>query len=181
MKMTSNKKIAGIIILGAIIVVGLLPIMLYGVSVSVTQMNISLSGTPSSSSITVQAGSPSYQIGGVDVTGKEMNAYEYMFNRMGGQISGSDASTAGDGTVQIQIVFDLTTPKGEKLSFSFNPLELGSTGDKDVIVTMGPGDLNGEVGTFFLTITISVKITPPIGQVVDLNLSPVGLNFTVSE
>ena len=44
-------------------------------------------------------------------------------------------------------------------------------------------DLNNEVGTFSLNITISIKITPPGMDmpIVDIVLTPVSRSFTVEE
>ncbi len=176
--MPSKKVIAvllGIII--AVSVVALIPVFMYGFSVNVTEIEATLglsSSQPSdydSSSFAVEARS------------KVLNAYEYFFSTLGGDDAEVTSSgTEGAALVDIYITFDLTTPSGNSISFSFSPQDVDAGGEITIIKVLGPEDLQGEVGTFSLTITISIAVYLPINldtPIFEHELTPVALDFEV--
>jgi len=188
--MPSKKVIAGLLgIIIAVSVVALIPVFMYGFSVNVTEieatLGLSSSGSPStSSSITLQQ-APDYNASSfsVEARSKALNAYEYFFSTLGGD----DAEVTGEGTgggavVDIYITFNLTTPSGNSFSFEFSPLDVNADGEITITKVYGPGDLQGEVGTFSLTITISIAVYLPINPdtaIFEKELTPVSLDFEV--
>jgi len=188
--MPSKKVIAGLLgIIIAVSVVALIPVFMYGFSVNVTEieatLGLSSSSSPStSSSITLQQ-APDYDSSSftVEARSKVLNAYEYFFSALGGDDAEVTSSgTEGAALVDIYITFNLTTPSGNSFSFSFSPQDVDAGGDIMITKVLGPGDLQGEVGTFSLTITISIAIYLPINPdtpIFEKELTPVDLTFVV--
>ena len=188
--MPSKKVIAGLLgIIIAVSVVALIPVFMYGFSVNVTEieatLGLSSSSTPStSSSITLQQ-APDYDLSSftVEAHSKVLNAYEYFFTTLGGNDADVSSSEAEDGAlVDIYITFNLTTPSNNSFSFSFSPLDVDAGGEVTIIKVLGPEDLQGEVGTFSLTITISIAVYLPISPdspIFEEELTPVALVFEV--
>jgi len=187
--MPSKKVIAGLLgIIIAVSVVALIPVFMYGFTANVTEIeaNIGLtsSSSPStSSSITLQQ-APSYDLSSftVEANPKAINAYEYFFSKLGGNMEVVEEGNVGTEVVDILITFELTTPSNHSLSFSFNPQGLNGQGLKTIIILMGPDELNREAGTFYLTITISiiVSLPPPLNtEILNLELTPVDLTFEI--
>ncbi len=189
--MPSKKVIAvllGIII--AVSVVALIPVFMYGFTVNVTEieakLGLSSSGSPStSSSITLQQ-APSYDLSTftVEAHPKALSAYEYFFSNLGDKFEANDAENGGTAVVDILITFDLTTPSGNSLTFSFNPQDLNADGEMTFTMMLGPEDFKGEVGTFHLTITISIEVFLPYELEIPINvieLTPVDLTFEVPQ
>ena len=195
--MPSKKVIAGLLgVVIAISVVALIPVFMYGFSVNVAEieMSIGLSSPDSSSSyssdslytydsIDLQQPS-SYDLSNFDVIANEkaMSAYEYVFSKLDGNVDVSEEENGGTDIVDIQITFNLTTPSNNSLSFSFNPQGLKGQGLKKVLVSLGPDELDREAGTFHLTITISITVTlpPPLSTpILNLELTPVDLTFEI--
>ncbi|MGQ4875900.1 MAG: hypothetical protein ACP6IY_17685 [Promethearchaeia archaeon] len=184
--MASKKVIIFSVLIGIVLIFVLLPIFIYGTSVKTSEFDIKFSissSNPTSSSIQIQA-SENYIVSNASVNykEKEMNPYEYAFMRLSGnQVQTKEEDSTDTSVADIQITFKLTTPSGKNLTFSFDPQELRGTGEKHIVVTMGPEDLNGETGTFTLTIIIKITITPPNFDkpVVDKELNPITLQFEV--
>lgn len=181
----ANKKLAGASIV--VVVVGVLaiaPLMMYGtfVNASETTLQLQVSSSASPSIATSQLGSFSASIVSVSSKAKVVSSYEYVFAKIGGLASAVDdgGPGVGDSIVSIQFSIQLTTPSNRVLEFTFKPGELRGTGQKNVTVLLGPDELNKESGTFQITISITIKVTAPIiGNVVDLNLTPVSRSFDV--
>ncbi len=182
-----KKKIVLSIIIVGVVVVALLPLMLYGVSVSVAKTTIQLqvdstNPTPGSS-ISPTALGFSGSIGDISFLPENISSYEYVFNKLsGGMAKASDATGTGNtgATVEIVIALILKTPSGRQLELNFSPNKLSSTGAKEVVVLLGPDELNRESGTFEMTLTITIKVTVPVvGNIVDLSLTPVIRMFQV--
>lgn len=187
--MPSKKVIAGLLgIIIAVSVVALIPVFMYGFTVNVTEIETSIglssSGSPStSSSITLQQAS-SYDLSSfsVEANSKAMGAYEYFFSKLDGNVEVVEEGNGGTEVVDILITFELTTPSNTVLSSSFNPQGLNGQGLKTITMMLGPEDLNGEVGTFYLTITISIIVSLPSPldtQILNLELNPVDLTFDI--
>ncbi|TFG29349.1 hypothetical protein EU527_15985 [Candidatus Thorarchaeota archaeon] len=183
-----NKSKNGVIII--VIIVGALalaPIALYGTQVDVAQVSFDLSvDSPLSAASLADVESlqiPTFNVGmtnaRVDIS--SMTPYEYFLarNTARTQIVGEEG--ASQAIVEITITFNLTTPSNNSLIFVLTPGSNLGTGESNIETLLGPEDGITTGGVFYLTITISVKVTP-LGfdtPVVDLELSPVILNFTV--
>jgi len=194
--MPSKKVIAGLLgVVIAISVVALIPVFMYGFSVNVAEieMSIGLSSPDSSSSdssdsldtydsIELQQTS-SYDLSNFDVVVNEkaISAYEYIFSKLDGKVDVSEEGNGGTDVVDILITFNLTTPSNNSLLFSFNPQGLKGQGLKKVMVSLGSDELDREAGTFHLTITIRIKVTPPTSDtpILDKVLTPVDLTFEI--
>ena len=188
--MPSKKLIVGL--LGTIIavsVVALIPVFMYGFTVNTAEIEMSIGLSSSDSSISTSSDSlytsssielqqtPIYDLSSLNVVANEktLNAYEYFFSKLDGNVDVSEEGNEGIEVVDILITFDLTTPSNNSLSFSFNPQGLQGQGLKNVMVLLGPDELKGEVGTFHLTITISITVTlpPPLSTpILNLELTP---------
>lgn len=186
--MVSKKIIFGSVALIAIVIllVATLPIFIYGTAVNVIEVDTSLqiSSSPSQSSdirISQESGGFSISNPSVEIREKTMTSYEYMIAQSEGLVSTSEGESSSSALVDITMTFNLITPNGQELSFTFDPQDLQGTGVKHIIVLLGPEELNNEKGTFSLSITISIKITPPVfdAPVVDMTLDPVNLEFEV--
>ena len=195
--MSSKKVIAGLLgVVIAISVVALIPVFMYGFTVNVAEieMSMELSSPDSSSSYSSDSLSTydsidlqqtsSYDLSNFDVivNEKAMSAYDYVFSKLDGNVDVSEEENGGNDVVDILITFNLTTPSNNSLSFSFNPQDLNGQGLKKVIVSLGPDELDGEAGTFHLTITISIIVTlpPPLSTPIqNLELTPVDLTFEI--
>jgi len=185
-KIRSKKVIIGLLgIFLAVSVVSLIPVFMYGFSVNVTEIETSIGltssgGLSASSSITVQQ-APSYSLDSftVEANPKAISAYEYVFSKLDGNVDVVEEGNAGTEVVEISITFELTTPSNNVLSFSFNPQGLSGQGLKTILVLMGPDELNGEVGTFYLTITISIRVSILNTDILNLDLTPVDLTFEI--
>jgi len=191
--MPSKKVIVGLLgIFLAVSVVALIPVFMYGFTVNVTEIETTIGlssseGLSTSSSTTLQP-TPSFDLSSftVEANPKAISAYEYFFSNLGGNWEISDTGN-GDGdadaaVVEILITFNLTTPSNNSLSFSFNPHGLSEGGEKTITMMLGPDEGIEEVGTFYLTITISiiVSLPPPLNtEIVNLELTPVDLTFDV--
>ena len=195
--MPSKKLIVGL--LGTIIavsVVALIPVFMYGFTVNTAEIEMSIGLSSSDSSISTSSDSlytsssielqqtPIYDLSSLNVVANEktLNAYEYFFSKLDGNVDVSEEGNEGIEVVDILITFDLTTPSNNSLSFSFNPQGLQGQGLKNVMVLLGPDELKGEVGTFHLTITISITVTlpPPLSTpILNLELTPVNLTFEI--
>jgi len=187
--MPSKKVIAGLLgMIIAVSVVALIPVFMYGFSVNVTEieatLGLSSSDSPStSSSITLQQ-APSYDLStfAVEAHPKALSAYEYFFANLGDKFDASDSGNGGTAVVAIEITFDLTTPSGYSLTFSFEPQNLNADSEITLIMMLGPEDYKGEVGTFHLRITISIEVFLPVDLEVPIDvidLTPVDLTFVV--
>jgi len=184
--MPSKKVIVSLIgIFLAVSVVALIPVFMYGFSVNVTEIETSI-GLSSSGELSTSSSqpTPSYDLSSFNVVANEkvISAYEYFFSRLGGNVETEQEGNGGTEIVDILISFELTTPSNTVLSFSFNPQGLEGGGLKKIMVLLGPGETNGEVGTFYLTITISITVSlpPPVNtEIVNLELTPVDLTFDI--
>ena len=136
-----------------------------------TSLTISSGESPSPSSITPQQGPGGDSVSDVSVKITEVrkNGYETL---LGGSedengeddVEVTEGESSGSDVVEITITFELTTPNGKTLSFEFSPGEMAGTGEKTMNVLLDPEDLNGEVGTFHISITITILVTPPASQ-----------------
>ncbi|NVM18562.1 MAG: hypothetical protein HWN80_12675 [Candidatus Lokiarchaeota archaeon] len=184
--MPSKKAIVGLLgIFLAVSVVALIPVFVYGFTVNVTEieMSIGLSSSGELSTSSFQP-TPSYDLSSfaVEANPKAISAYEYAFSKLDGNVDVVEEGNEGTEVVDILITFELTTPSNNSLSFSFSPQGLSGQGLKTILVLMGPDELNGEVGTFYLTITISITVSlpPPVNtEIVNLELTPVDLTFEI--
>lgn len=194
--MPSKKVIIGLIGIFTIVsLVALIPVFMYGFSVDVTEIEMSIGLSSSDGSIFYSSDSlytsssielqqaPTYDLSSFNAVANEktMNAYEYHFASLGDNVEVSEESNGGTAIVEILITFNLTTPSGHSQSFSFNPQGLKGEGLKVITVLLGPNELNGE-GTFQLTITISIIVTlpePVNTEILSLSLTPVDLTFEI--
>ena len=188
--MPSKKIIVGLLgIFLAVSVVALIPVFMYGFTVNVTEIEatIGLSSSEglSTSSSTTSQPAPTYSLSNFDVVANEkaISAYEYFFSRLDGNGEVNDdgnGDTEGGAVVDILFTFNLTTPSNNSLSFSFNPQGLNEGGVKKIMFLLGPDEVEGEVGTFHLTITITITVTPPvINTPILIELTPVDLTFEI--
>jgi hypothetical protein len=187
--MPSKKVIAGLLgIIIAVSVVAFIPVFMYGFTVNVTEIEanigLSSSSSPSSSSSITLLQAPSYSLNtySVETNPKAISAYEYFFSKLDGNVDVVEEGNVGTEVVDILITFELTTPSNTVLSFSFNPQGLSGEGLKTILILMGPDELNREVGTFYLTITISITVSlpPPLDTpILNLELTPVDLIFEI--
>ena len=195
--MPSKKLIVGL--LGTIIavsVVALIPVFMYGFTVNTAEIEMSIGLSSSDSSISTSSDSlytsssielqqtPIYDLSSLNVVANEktLNAYEYFFSKLDGNVDVSEEGNGGTDVVDILITFNLTTPSNNSLSFSFNPQNLNGQGLKKVMVLLGPDELDREAGTFHLTITISITVAlpPPLSTpILNLELTPVDLTFEI--
>jgi len=184
-----SKKVI-VVILGiflAVSVVALIPVFMYGFTVNVTEIETSIglsSGDLSTSSSISSQPAPSYNLSSftVQANKKALSAYEYFFSKLDGNLDVVEEGDGGTDVVDILITFELTTPSGKSLPSSFNPQGLSGQGLKTITMTLGPDELNREVGTFYLTITISITVTlpPPLNtEIVSFELTPVDLTFEI--
>jgi hypothetical protein len=180
--------VAAILIVVVISVVAFFPVILYGgfqVNTAEVDMDLQVSdGTASLSSADIKSSTSSTwngSISGVKVNERVMNVYEYLLSKADGLAEVSDQGTDVSIFVDIQISFNLTTPSNRSLIFEFNPKNLKGEGLKELKVLLGPDELNSETGTFHLRIIISVFIDlpDPLSDI-DINLTPVDLDFTVN-
>lgn len=176
--MPSRKVIVSVLgIFIALSVVALIPVFTYGFTVNVAEIetNIGLSSGLSTSS----SQEPSFSLESFNVVANEkaISSYEYIFSKLGGNMETEEERNGGTTVVDIVISLDLTTPTNHLLSFSFNPQGLKGEGLKKIMILVGPDELNGEVGTFQLTITISVTVSLSGVELLNLDLTPVDLTF----
>ena len=194
--MRSRKVIAGLIgIFIVVSVVALIPVFMYGFTVNVAEIKMSIGLSSSDGSIATSSDSlyisssielqqtPTYDLSGFNIIANEktINAYEYVFSRIGGNMGAIQEPNGGTEVVEIFITFSLTTPSSKSLSFNFSPQGLKGAGLKEIMVLLGPDELNREVGTFQLTITISIIVTLPLlgTEILNLALTPVNLSFEI--
>ena len=183
--MPSKKVIVGLLgIFLAVSVVTLIPVFMYGFTVNVTEIEASIGLSSGGLSTSSSQEPPSYDLSSfaVEANPKAISAYEYVFSKLDGNVDVVEEGNAGTEVVDILITFELTTPSGNSLSFSFNPQGLSGEGLKTILILMGPDELNGEVGTFYLTITISITVSlpPPLDTpILNLELTPVDLIFEI--
>lgn len=182
-----SKAKGGIVLAFIVAALVLTPIALYGTEVEVAKVSFDLSveSLLSAASVadleTMQI--PSFIVGmtnpQVEVT--SMNPYEYILARNTARTQVSGEGIEGQTFVEITITFNLTTPSNQSLVFVLTPGRNQGTGDRTVTVLVGPEDGIATEGEFHLSITITVKVTPPgfENPVVDLTLDPVNLTFTV--
>ncbi|MHA1460826.1 MAG: hypothetical protein ACTSO8_05030, partial [Promethearchaeota archaeon] len=92
-------------------------------------------GLSSSSSITFQQ-DPSYSLDSfaVEANPRAISAYEYVFSKLDGNVDVVEEGNIGTEIVDILIIFELTTPSNNVLSFSFNPQSLSGQGLKTISV-----------------------------------------------
>lgn len=187
-----SKKVLGIILVSiiGISLVAMIPVFLYGFSVDAVEVRMQImTSDTTSASMVIETSSTSYDY---DVWGagfnvppeaeeKVINAYEYFFSKLAGQMTINQEGSVGEQIVDIIITFDLTTPSSNSLTFTFRPSDLKGEGLKDIIVLLGPDEFNGERGEFSLTITISIAITlpPPLNTIYEFDLIPVNTTFEV--
>ncbi|MHA1477079.1 MAG: hypothetical protein ACTSPU_02670 [Promethearchaeota archaeon] len=180
--MRSKKLMIGLLgIFLAISVVALIPVFMYGFSVNVTEIEASIGLSSSGDLSTSSSLPPSYDLSSfsVEANPRAISAYEYVFSKLDGNVDVVEEENGGTAIVEILITFELTTPSDNSLSFSFSPQGLKGDGLKTVMIIMGPDELNGEVGTFYLTITISIKVTLLNTEILNLELAPVDLTFEI--
>ncbi|MHA1319570.1 MAG: hypothetical protein ACTSSC_11755 [Promethearchaeota archaeon] len=184
--MPSKKVIVSLIgIFLAVSVVALIPVFMYGFSVNVTEIETSIGLSSGGLSTSSSQETSSFDLSSftVEANSKAISAYEYFFSKLDGNVDVVEEETGGTEAVEILITFELITPSGNSLSFSFSPQGLNGQGLKTILVLMGPDELNGEVGTFHLTITISITVTlpPPMDTVpiLEVELTPVNMTFDI--
>ncbi|MGV9197599.1 MAG: hypothetical protein ACOC44_15115 [Promethearchaeia archaeon] len=179
--MASKKAIIGLVVVGALVIAGIIPLFIINSGADV-EISFSLtSSEPTSSSITTQASQPDYSVDDLKVSAqnRELNLYEEAL------ANGNDLNTGGESSgedvAKIEITFKLITPSGKNRTFSFEPRELQGTGEKELKSTFTTDELNGESGTFELIITINIKVTPPTfdESVFEKELNPVNTTFEV--
>lgn len=176
---------------GAVVVIiavlALAPIAIYGDEVDVAQISFDISvddvGSTARLADLQPSQIPSYIVGisnaKVDVI--SMSPHEYIIARSSGrtQVGGEEN---GDGAiVDITITFELVTPSNKTLTFVITPGNDQGIGGRDVIILLGPEDGVLEEGEYYLTMTITIKVTPPrfTEPVVDMVIDPVDLVFTI--
>ncbi|TXT57844.1 MAG: hypothetical protein BAJATHORv1_10552 [Candidatus Thorarchaeota archaeon] len=180
-----SKAKAGIVLIVIIGALALVPVALYGTEVNVAKVNIGLNiGGTTAVSLSefgvLQIPSFTAGMSGVQIDVESMNPYSYMIERNTArtQVDSPDSSSAA--LVEISIFFNLTTPSNNSITFTLTPGSQG-TGEHEVTTLLGPEEGLDAGGEFHLTITITIRVTPPgfDEPVVDLNLSPVNRTFTV--
>ena len=182
-----SRTKAGIVLIVIVSVLVLTPIVLYGTEVDVAQLSFDLSvdsPLPTASLSDLQPLQiPIFTAGlsNVKIDVSSMNPYDYMIARNTARTQVSDDGSDGEGLVEITITFNLTTPSNNSLVFSLTPGTDQGTGPRNIVTLLGPEDGLTTEGEFRLTITITVKVTPPgfSEPVVDILLDPVDLVFTV--
>ncbi|MFX0177047.1 MAG: hypothetical protein ACFE85_12555 [Candidatus Hodarchaeota archaeon] len=186
--MASKKLIGGLLLaIIGISLVALIPVFMYGFSVNVAEVNLSvITSSLSTSSFSDETqDSYSYNWGaGWDsipqISEKTVSAYEYFFEKLDGIMDASEVNPIGDAVVNIEITLNLTNPSDNSLYFTFEPKNLKGEGLKNIEIILGPDEFNGESGTFLLTITISIEVILPLGGVVYSDiLTPVDLSFEI--
>ena len=180
--MPSKKVIVSLIgIFLAVSVVALIPVFMYGFSVNVTEIEASIGLSSSGDLSTSSSLPPSYDLSSfaVEANPRAISAYEYVFSKLDGNVDVVEEGSEGLEVVDILITFELTTPSNNVLSSSFSPQGLSGQGLKTILVLMGPDELNGEVGTFSLTITISITVSLQNIEILNLELTPVDLTFEI--
>jgi hypothetical protein len=190
-----SKKLIGDILIAVISIslVALIPVFMYGFTVNVAEVNMSIMTTSSltSSSVSIET-KDSYDLydwgSGWDappqINEKAISSYEYVFDKLNGITEVSEGNSLGDNFVEIVITFNLTTPSNNSLIFSFEPQGLRGEGVKNIMVLLGPDELNRQTGTFYLRITISIRVVtpPPVDAVLlDIYLTPVELSFEIPQ
>lgn len=192
--MASKKLIGGILVaIIGISLVLLIPVFMYGFTVNVAEVNMSMMTTSSITSFSVSTETQdSYSFNDWDagwdappqVNEKAISSYEYVFDKIDGIITVSEENSEEEAYVAITITFNLTTPSNRSLYFTFEPLELRGEGLKNVIVLLGPDELERETGTFHLTIVIEIIVTlpPPLNtELINMELTPVELEFEIPQ
>lgn len=182
--MSKKKAIVVILVIASL---ALIPIAMYGTEVDVAEVSFSLSvgnSLPASSSLSLNPSQiPSFVAGisNVDVNVKSMNPYQYLIERNTARTQMTSEDASGQEFVEITIVFELITPANTSLTFTITPGSDQGTGTRNIVTILGPEDGITTTGTFHLSITINIKVTPPRfdNPVVDLNLEPVSLDFVV--
>ncbi|MHA1295908.1 MAG: hypothetical protein ACTSPH_04790 [Promethearchaeota archaeon] len=158
--MASKKLVAGIIIgiLSVGILVGLIPVFMYGLGVDAISLDLGMasSGSPSSSSTNIQA------------TPVKVNPYEYFFRQMSGvaKVVSEKSSTFSE-MVNIVISMNLTTPTNKTLSYSFSLKNLKGIVENNINLLLGPNELEIVNGTYHISIIITVLIyidVPPFNN-----------------
>jgi len=180
--MPSKKVIVGLLgIFLAVSVVALIPVFMYGFTVNATEIEMEIGLSSGGLSTSSSQEPPSYDLSSFNVIAKEkvLSAYEYFFSRLGDGYEVEQEGSAGTEIVDILITFELITPTNLTLSFEFNPLGLGDQGLTAIMVLLGPEETNGELGTFYLTITITVTITLPVLELpaIVIDIPPVEISF----
>ncbi|MHA1195229.1 MAG: hypothetical protein ACTSSM_03930 [Promethearchaeota archaeon] len=173
--MASKKLVAGIIIgiLSVGILVGLIPVFMYGLGVDAISLDLGMasSGSPSSSS----TDGYSYDIFGgtsfyfnIQATPVKVNPYEYFFRQMSGvaKVVSEKSSTFSE-MVNIVISMNLTTPTNKTLSYSFSLKNLKGIVENNINLLLGPNELEIVNGTYHISIIITVLIyidVPPFNN-----------------
>jgi len=164
--MVSKKVIGGIIAVVAVItVIALIPVFMYGFSVTAIELNTgfqtsgSPSGTVSTSGIEIQQTGDWTPLSAEEV---QVNPYSYFFGKFNQHttISGSSSIGFGNVNVYISLDIDLLTPAGE-INKTIQITEDGiSTGSVSTIV--GPDDGTIVNGTYYLWLTLDISIQSDI-------------------
>lgn len=158
----ASRKAIGLII-GAIAIMGLLvPLLIIQPAIKV-DFDLNATDTMSTYSVSFY-GSPT-------INQVDRNAYEKLL----GDIGASGGIPTSLVTIEILVNLELETPSGQNISLSFNPLNLRGTGLNTLTIFV---DVM-EVGTFNLTVEISVSISVFGFGTVNQSLPPVSLSFAV--
>ncbi len=176
-----RKKIAVAII--AIAALALLPIAMYGTQVEVAKVSFSLSVGNFLAMSYGPAQIPSFVAGisNAKVDVETMNPYQYIIARNTARTQTTTENVSGEDMVDITITFELRTPSNKTLTFTIATGSDQGVGTREVITMIGPEDGVSMTGTFYLTITITIKVTLPGDDhpVVNLDLDPVIISFEI--
>ncbi|MBD3405339.1 MAG: hypothetical protein GF411_04270 [Candidatus Lokiarchaeota archaeon] len=180
-----SKAKAGIVLIVIVGALALVPIALYGTEVNVAKVNMGLNIGGTTAMTVSDVGVlqiPTFTAGlsSVEINVEKMNPYSYMIERNTARTQVSSEDSSDQALVEISIFFNLTTPSNNSITFTLNPGSQG-TGEHEVSTLVGPEEGLATAGEFHLTITITIRVTPPgfDEPVVDLNLNPVNRTFTV--
>lgn len=162
----AKKKLLAVIIISIIsvgIIIGLIPVFIYGFQVRAISFDLGMgvSGTPSSSS----ADYSSTTIITIDENVVNLNPYEYFFRKFDGVTKVENPSQIDLGvSIDLLIYINFTTPNSGFHEFSFTLDDILGIGNQDVNMLFGPDELEIISGTYdvWIYVEITIAITDPI-------------------
>lgn len=180
--MASKKLLAAIIIsiFSVGIIIGLIPVFIYGFQVKAISFDLGmgLSGTPSSSS----ADFSSTTTITINENVVNINPYEYFFRKFDGVAKVENPQEIDVGiSVELLIYINFTTPDSNFYEFTFTLDDLLGNSNQDVNMLFGPDEIEIVSGTYdvWIYLELSIAITDPISYNETFVLGPYNMLIDV--
>ena len=162
--MAPKKLLAGIIIsiVTVGIIVGLIPVFIYGFQVQAISFDLGMgvAGTPSSSAADFSTTTTIT----IDENVVNLNPYEYFFRKFEGITKVEDPQTTLGVNIELLIYINITSPNSDFYEFSFTLEDLLAIGSQDINMLFGPDEIEIISGTYNVWIyaEFSIAFDDPI-------------------